>query len=104
VVSATGDGCIYEDGEYIEVWLSANPDNSSFNYLGGQTIFSIENDTGANQACGVGQFNSFAFQYMQAVTGNTTYTYYLKAHKGSAAARAFVTFSPVLVTYYPIRY
>jgi hypothetical protein len=104
VITATGDGCIYSETGHIAVWLSDNPDNTSFNYLGYNTITSIANYTQSPQPCAVGQQASFAFQHVQPVTRDTLYTYYLKGHKGSAETEATVTVSPVLVTYYPVQY
>lgn len=104
VITATGHGCIYSDTGYIEVWLSDNPDNTSFNYLGGNTLYSIANNTGVHQPCGVGQAAAFAFQYVQPVTGSTSYTYHLKVHKDSAETEGTITVSPVLITYYPVMY
>lgn len=104
VITATGYGCIYSETGHIEVWLSDNPDNTSFNNLGYSTNTSIANYTGIPQSCAVGEPTSFAFQHIHPVTGGTLYTYYLKGQKGSAETEATVTVSPVLITYYPVQY
>ena len=104
VVSACGTGCIYSATGYVQVWLSDSPDNSAFSYLGHHTLFSISNNTGSHQACGVGQASSFAFQHVQSVTGNRTYTFYVKGNKGSAAVEGRIIVSPLLVVFYPARY
>lgn len=104
VVSATGNGCIYKNGKYIEVWLSDNSDNSEFHYLGSDSLFSIANNSGSNQPCGVGQFQSFSFQYLRSVRGNTKYTFYLKGHQGDSETTGLFDVSRILITYYPTRY
>jgi hypothetical protein len=104
VVSVTGSGCLWKEGKYIEVWLSNKSDNSAFHWLGDGSIFSIANNTGSDQACGVGQSQSFSFQYIQAVKSLTTYTFYLKGHRGDSLADGNFSASRLLLTYYPTRY
>ncbi len=103
MVSVTGSGCLYDAGKHIQIWLSDNPDNSVFNYLR-PNLFSIANNTENHQPCGVGQEQSFSFQYVQPVKRKITYNFYLKGNKGDSEARGNFQVSPLVVTFYPKRY